>query len=190
MVGGGGGAAAPPAEDGAGDAEPPADDDGGAGGATASSSGGDGGSVDPTLPATVEAVLPAPSVKVGETIPVEIRISNASNVASVPFHLKFNPAVLKLSEDPGGQQGTFLVQPGTTTHFITKLGPSGSEVVVGLSLLGGKSGSSGDGLLATLYFDAIGPGASPLEFTHASVRGPDAGVIDSSFSAVSLEVTE
>jgi hypothetical protein len=45
-------------------------------------------------PATVRLVPSAPSFRVGDRLNVEIRIENATNVGSVPFHLRYNRQVL------------------------------------------------------------------------------------------------
>jgi len=62
----------------------------------------------------VTAIPQAAEVGVGQLIPVEIRIANAANVASVPFHLKFDPAVLRLNTAPAASAAPSSGREGTS----------------------------------------------------------------------------
>ena len=55
-----------------------------------------------------------------------------------------------------------------------------------------SSSSSGivSGLLATIYFQAIGPGTSMVQFTRASVRGADARKLPAMFQPTVIQVEE
>jgi hypothetical protein len=136
----------------------------------------------------VTASPQVPEVGVGQLVPVEILIASGTNVASVPFHLKFDPKVLKLNGSPRSERGPFLAQDGSDPQFLVATGPAGDEVIIGLSLLGAASGASGDGVLCTVFFLAIAPGTSPLQFTHASVRGPDARMLPATFIPAAIKV--
>jgi len=144
---------------------------------------------DPRQPARVTAAPQVAEVGVGQLIPVEIRITNGANVGSVPFHLKFDPKVLKLNSAPRSERGPFLAQEGNDPQFLVATGPAGDEVIIGLSLLGASAGASGDGTLCTIYFLAVAPGTSPLQFTSASVRGPDARMLPATFLPSAIKVS-
>jgi len=143
---------------------------------------------EPQQPARVTATPQAAEVGVGQLIPVEIRIESGTNVASVPFHLKFDPKILKLNGSPRSERGPFLTQDGSDPQFLVATGPAGDEVIIGLSLLGAAAGASGDGALCTIYFLSVAPGTSPLQFTHASVRGPDARMLPATFVPSAIKV--
>jgi hypothetical protein len=143
---------------------------------------------EPRTPASVTATPQSAEAVVGQVIPVEIRIANGTNVASVPFHLKFDPKVVKLNGSPRSERGEFLAQGGSDPQFLVATGPAGDEVIIGLSLLGARAGASGDGALCTIYFLAVAPGTSPLQFTHASVRGPDARMLPATFLPTAIKV--
>jgi hypothetical protein len=142
---------------------------------------------DPRQPAVVKLVLPPGPFLVGQTIPVEVWIENAVDVASVPFHVQYNPRVLKLA-DERGERGPFLEVSGVSTQFMVAPGHTGRSAVVGLSLMGASQGVSGGGLLMTLQFEAVGTGTSPLTFTNASVRGTDASTRNATFESGSIDV--
>jgi len=64
----------------------------------------------------------------------------------------------------------------------------GGEIVVGLSRLGGGEGVSGNGVLATFQFLAIGEGGAGFAFTGASVRDGKANFMPAQFSVVPVNV--
>ncbi len=137
-------------------------------------------------PATVRMVPSAPSYRVGDRVTVEVRIENATNVGSVPFHLRYNRQVLEFV--PPADQGPFLRSDGTNTVFLANDSGGGGEVVVGLSRLGGGDGMSGAGTLATFQFQAINPGDCGFGWTGASVKDPQARNVPASFLAAPVAV--
>ena len=144
--------------------------------------------VDPSKPAIVTAVPMMEQVPVGQVVPVQIRIQNGAKVASVPFYLYFDPEVLKLNDEPQAERGPYLALPGIDTKFLITPGRTGNQIVFGLSLMGSRVGVNGDGLLATIHFLAIAPGESPLAFSNATVRGPDASIAPAEFRHSSVTV--
>ncbi len=136
-------------------------------------------------PATVRLVPSAPSYRVGDRVTVEVRIENATNVGSVPFHLRYNRQVLEFV--PPAEQGPFLKGDGANTVFLAN-DSGGGEVVVGLSRLGGGEGMSGAGTLATFQFQAINPGDCGFGWTGASVKDPQARNVPASFLTAPVSV--
>jgi len=136
-------------------------------------------------PATVRLVPSAPSYRVGDRVTVEVRIENATNVGSVPFHLRYNRQVLEFV--PPADQGPFLRSDGTNTVFLAN-DSGGGEVVVGLSRLGGGDGMSGAGTLATFQFQALNPGDCGFGWTGASVKDPQARNVPASFLTAPVSV--
>jgi general secretion pathway protein D len=168
--------------------EPPADQ-----GGTETPPPGDAGTAETppttpptTAPATVRLVPSAPSFRVGDRVNVEVRIENAQNVGSVPFHLRYNRQVLEFI--PPANQGPFLSSDGANTVFLANDASGGGEIVVGLSRLGGGDGMSGSGTLATFQFQAINPGDTGFGWTGASVKDPQARNIPASFLTAPVTV--
>jgi general secretion pathway protein D len=147
----------------------------------------------PALPAAGAAtvrVVPAPStIGIGATVTVFVRIERARNVASVPFTIYFDPAIL---EFVGGsaREGNFLNRNGAATTFIAVPGPAsrGGGVVVGLSRLGAARGVQGKGLLCRLTFRARAPGIAPVGFARATVLDPAAQRLEAVFKGTSIRV--
>lgn len=124
--------------------------------------------------------------RIGGTVTLHVMIEGASNVGSVPFHLKFNPQVLEFM--PPGMEGNFLNNDGSGTVFIAAEAASGGEIVVGISRIGRGPGAAGSGLLCILQFLAINEGSCSFTFTSASVKDPTAKNLPSSFSTVNLVI--
>ncbi|MGH7535111.1 MAG: cohesin domain-containing protein, partial [Gemmatimonadales bacterium] len=142
----------------------------------------------PNAPAVVRVVPSAPSYRVGDVITLEVRIDNATNVGSVPFHLKYNPQFVQFI--PPGAEGSFMSGDGTGTIFLASDTPGAGEVVVGLSRMGGGAGVSGSGTLATFNFHASGGGRATFMFTGASVKDPQARNLPASFIAAAVGITQ
>jgi hypothetical protein len=119
----------------------------------------------------------------GSRLSVTIEVSGASGVASAPFHVTFDPAVLRFES---GEEGTFLAMSGSQTAFLIAPTSNGSEVVVGLSILGPDRGRDGGGVLCTLHFAVVGPGDARLAFTRAHLRDSGNRILPATFEAVSI----
>jgi len=128
------------------------------------------------VPSTVQ-------VAVGNPLSIRVEIVGASDVGSVPFHVVFNPAVLKFE---AGREGRFLQGGGQATVFFAAPMSNGSEAVIGLSRLGAGSGIGGDGELCTLDFTVVGPGDAGLAFTRAHLRDSANRIAPSSFLSASV----
>jgi general secretion pathway protein D len=139
----------------------------------------------PAGPAMIRLVPSQPSYRVGDSIVVQVQAENANNVGSVPFHLRYNPAVL---EYVAGEKGPFMESDGTEAVFLATDAGGGGEVVVGLSRLGGPAGVSGSGVLALFQFTAAGPGDAGFAFTGASVKDPQARNVPSAFGVEPVRV--
>jgi general secretion pathway protein D len=137
-------------------------------------------------PATVRIVPSAPSYRVGDRVTVEVRIDNATNVGSVPFHLRYNRQVLEFV--PPAVQGPFLNADGANTVFLANDSGAGGEVVVGLSRLGGGEGMTGGGTLAIFQFQAINAGDCGFAWSGASVKDPQARNVPASFLTAPVSV--
>jgi len=140
----------------------------------------------PAGPATVRLVPSAPSYRVGDRVIVEVRIDGGTNVGSVPFHLRYNRAVLEFV--PPAVQGPFLSADGTNTVFLANDVGGGGEIVVGLSRLGGTEGVTGSGTLATFQFQAIAGGDCGFAWTGAAVKDPQARNLPASFLTAPVSV--
>jgi hypothetical protein len=116
--------------------------------------------------------------KVGDKISVQVQISQATRVGSVPFHVAYDPKILQFVS---GTEGGFLKSDGASTVYNSQASTV-SEVFVALARIGVPSGAAGGGILCTLEFQAIAPGSSSLSFTEASVLDPQGQPLPAQFS--------
>ncbi len=126
---------------------------------------------EPPEPTQVAQVVLQPDmldVAPGSALTFHIWIYGGQDVASVPFHLQFNPEVLEFQ---GGHEGPFLSADGQPTVFMFAGGPGGESVVVGHSRLTRLTGANGTGELCVLNFVAKAEGNPGLAFDRASVIG-------------------
>jgi general secretion pathway protein D len=137
-------------------------------------------------PAAVRIVPSAPAYHIGDRVVVEVRIDNATNVGSVPFHLKYNRQVLEFV--PPAVQGPFLNADGANTVFLANDTGAGGEIVVGLSRLGSGEGMTGGGTLATFQFQAVNAGDCGFAWNGASVKDPQARNLPASFLTAPVAV--
>ena len=116
---------------------------------------------------------------------MNLNIANGEHVGSVPFHLHYNTSVLQYV---AYSKGPFLEADGSNAVMFANDTGGGGEIVVGLSRLGGGVGASGNGVLATFEFLAIGEGSAGFAFTGATVRDGQARVVAAQFSTVPVNV--
>lgn len=119
-------------------------------------------------------------LQVGERLVLRIEMVGGNDVGSVPFHLRFNPAVLEFL---GGVEGSFLGSDGRATAFFAAPTSRGDEVVVGLSRLGAGGGIAGGGVLCELEFQVVGSGDAGLAFSREKVRDAHNRIVASAFDA-------
>ena len=118
-------------------------------------------------------------------VPVVVEIQFGTDVGHVPFHLAFDPRVLRFER---GDQGDFLRIDGAPTVFYATTANSGDAVVVGLSRLGNGPGIDGSGQLCVLNFVALAPGTTPLRFRAAAVKDSGNVRMLSDFNASAVNV--
>ena len=129
--------------------------------------------------------LPPTELGVGERFAVVVKIRDATDVGHVPFHVAYDPAILRFES---GEEGPFLRSDGGQTAFFAAPTSNAGSVVVGLSRLGRVPGVSGGGDLCTLHFEAVGPGTTLLVFQREKVRKADHSIVNASFERASLVV--
>ncbi len=128
-------------------------------------------------------MVPLGDAVVGGRLSMEIHIFAAHNVGSVPFHLVFNPGVLRFE---AGREGPFMSRDGRATAFFAAPTSSGDRVVVGLSRLGRGDGADGSGLLCTLDFEVTGSGPAGMTFQRAKVRNAENQIVPAFFEPALL----
>jgi general secretion pathway protein D len=142
----------------------------------------------PERPSGVAQVQLAPSttrVPAGDTLAVDLLVSDAELVSTVNFQLRYDPAVVRFI--PPADVGDFLQQGGLPVDVQAVEAAEGGLLVVSLSRPGSVP-ASGAGRLLRLNFVALEPGSADFGFSAAQVRGPESQAWPASFRVANVEV--
>lgn len=117
----------------------------------------------PPEPLALEFVPSSAQVRVNSPVIVTLQVRNAADLMSAPFRLKYDRAILQLSDI---QRGGLMADGGQPVSFTRDLA-TGS---VRLGRLPGSSGASGNGTLVTISFQAIGTGVTSVSIEEADFK--------------------
>lgn len=137
-------------------------------------------SVAPSPPAATRLLLRPSSAQVqpGSAFTLQLDVDDARDLVAAPFHLKFDPQLLRLQEI---QAGAFLSSDGQKIIFTRNILNDTGDATVNLNRLPGSPGLTGAGTLAVLTFQAVKPGRAMVTFS-------DLGARDSRMQPVSQDV--
>ena len=113
-------------------------------------------------PPTVQAVK-------GNTFAVNLLISGAQNVYSVPVQLNYDPKMLQLVNV---SNGGFLSQDGQVVTLVHREDEALGQSQITASRPTGSGGVSGQGAVVTVTFQAKASGQTPLTITRGGARDP------------------
>lgn len=137
------------------------------------------------VPVVSLAVNPNP-VAPGGNVQVNVLISGAIDLYAYQFSLLFNPAVLQASAPT---EGTFLSTGGTTFYVPGTVNNTLGRVnLTANSLLGVLPGVSGNGVLASLNFNATSVGSSVLQLADVVLLDADLLDIQAQTQGISVSV--
>ena len=105
----------------------------------------------------------------GNTFAVNLLISGAQNVYSVPVQLNYNPQVLQLVNV---SNGGFLSQDGQIVTLVHREDEALGQSTITASRPNGAGGVSGQGSVITVTFEAKANGQTPLTITRGGARDP------------------
>jgi len=105
----------------------------------------------------------------GGTFAVNLLISGAQNVYSVPVQLNYNPNLLQLVNV---SNGGFLSQDGQVVTLVHREDEALGQATITASRPSGAGGVSGQGAVVTVTFVAKASGQTPLTITRGGARDP------------------
>jgi general secretion pathway protein D len=127
----------------------------------------------PTAPPTGTAsfLFDPPTIQAakGNTFMVNLLLSGAQNVHSVPVQLNYNPSMLQLVNV---SNGGFLSQDGQIVTLAHREDETVGQSQITASRPPGVGGVSGQGAVVTLTFQAKADGQTPLTITRGGARDP------------------
>jgi general secretion pathway protein D len=108
------------------------------------------------------------TAKKGDTFVVNLIMSGAQNVYSVPVQINYDPSKLQLVNV---SNGGFLSQDGQAVALVKREDPPGTLQITA-ARPPGAGGVSGQGAIVTLTFEAKASGQTPLTITRGGARDP------------------
>jgi len=109
------------------------------------------------------------TVAKGNTFVVNLLISGAQNVYSVPVQLNYDPAKLQLVNV---SNGGFLSQDGQAVALVHREDDTTGTLQITATRPPGAGGVSGQGMVVTMTFQAKASGQTPLTITRGGARDP------------------
>ena len=109
------------------------------------------------------------TVKLAEPFNVQINEAGAKNLSSSVYLVTYDPKILEVQTQA---EGPFMRQKGALTRFQSVADKRKGEVWISLSLAAEGAGTSGNGCLATITFQAIGPGKATIGLVKANFTNP------------------
>jgi general secretion pathway protein D len=105
----------------------------------------------------------------GDTFVVNLLISGAQNVHSVPVQMNYDPAKLQLVNV---SNGGFLSQDGQAVAVVHREDETTGTLQITATRPPGAGGVSGQGTVVTITFQAKASGQTPLTITRGGARDP------------------
>src|SRR6202171_5367426 len=105
----------------------------------------------------------------GNTFVVNLMISGAQNVYSVPVQMNYDPAKLQLVNV---SNGGFLSQDGQAVALVHREDETTGTLQITATRPPGAGGVSGQGAVVTITFQAKASGQTPLTITRGGARDP------------------
>jgi general secretion pathway protein D len=119
------------------------------------------------------------------TVTVSLIIENATDAASAPLQVTFDPKVVKLN-DAG--RGDFFSSDGQIPVFTKNIQNDAGAAAMNLNRLPNVPGVSGSGVLTSLIFQAVAKGSTTVTVPNLIVRNTQGQVIFSGSPQVTINV--
>ncbi|CAN5670777.1 hypothetical protein BH18ACI5_BH18ACI5_07250 [soil metagenome] len=113
-----------------------------------------------------------------------ISINNAQRISTLTLTITYNPSVLRVRTV---QEGTFMRQGVGSASFTPRIDAAAGRVDIAVTRPGDQTGANGSGLLASLLFDAVGPGGSLIQVSGVAMA-PDGTRLPLQFAPVTVTV--
>ncbi|MGA7401228.1 MAG: cohesin domain-containing protein [Candidatus Sulfotelmatobacter sp.] len=125
------------------------------------------------------------TVAKGSTFVVNLLISGAQNVYSVPVQLNYDPAKLQMVNI---SNGGFLSQDGQAVALVHREDETTGTLQITATRPPGAGGVSGQGAVVTMTFQAKASGQTPLTITRGGARDPGQQAITVNGAQASITV--
>jgi hypothetical protein len=136
----------------------------------------------------VRLEVPSESLKVdGEAFSVDVIVNDVANLGSFQLALTYDPGVIEFQDV---KEGPFLGSSGRRVECLPPDTTAGSVGFLCVTLGATPDGPSGSGVLATLTFQPVGAGTSPLHFSILVLTDPPASRLPADTEDASVRVEQ
>ncbi len=126
-----------------------------------------------------------PSIAVGSTAAVTLRVNNAAQLFSMPMRVQYDRNLLELTSI---EKGAFLEgDDASDIIFSRNIRQSNGLAAVNISRFPGTGGADGSGELITLTFKGLAAGQAQIRFMPTGPRNAESEVL--SVAALAVDVT-
>jgi general secretion pathway protein D len=110
----------------------------------------------------------------GREFRVSVVVQSTDEINSMTMNLSFNPQVLELKQVV---QGSIASRMGEDVPFLQNIDNSSGTCTIGFSSTDVARGFQGSGRVASLVFQSIAQGDSPLLFTSVTANSPSGSAV-------------
>jgi hypothetical protein len=110
----------------------------------------------------------------GQPYTVPVSVANATGLTSLTLAVTYNPAVLRATVV---NEGSMMRSDGASTSFVPKIDANTGRIDLVITRPGDKAGVSGNGLLASIVFEAIGAGNSQIALSGLAMNAAGQAVL-------------
>lgn len=110
----------------------------------------------------------------GREFRVSVVVQSAEEISSMTLNLSFNPQVLELKQVV---QGSIATRLGENVPFLQNIDNASGTCTIGFSSTDVARGFKGSGRVASLVFESIAKGDSPLSFSSVTANSPTGAAI-------------
>lgn len=141
----------------------------------------------PTGPTTISVSPSTKSASNGETFTLEVKAADAYDFFGFQFNVEYDSSILEFQS---ASQGTFLSKNGQDSTFCVDYKTETAGLVQNIACTRlGRGSVSGEGVLETLTFKAIGTGTSGITLSNVKLANSKAEKIESSVSGGEVTVS-
>ncbi len=136
---------------------------------------GCGGGASQDAQSSLDSDLTTARLNVNEAGDVEIRLDNVGNLYGLQFYIQFDPAMLQVQDADLAREGVQII-PGMlpTPDFAVRNVVDNSQGTIDYAVvqLSPREPAQGSGVVATIRFQGVGKGISPLTFLQVKLADP------------------
>jgi general secretion pathway protein D len=126
------------------------------------------------------------SLKTGETMTVGVVVDNVSDLFSIPFLLKYDPAVISVEEV---RHGGFLQAGDQEIAIVQKVDNEHGQAIISATRQPNTAGASGTGTIIGIVIKGLAPGTGTLSIVQVSAKDSQQRPIQLLTSEASVQVT-